>query len=81
MGEVWWHFHHHQAAPGTARKLHHAFRRIQEEWRYPKQSLYRGRWHFLAYFGVTAKCGGEAGRDLVNGIGEIVRRSFEYEVL
>ncbi|KAF1361538.1 hypothetical protein EJ07DRAFT_111878 [Lizonia empirigonia] len=40
-----------------------------------------GRWHFLAYFGVTARCGGETGRDLVSGIGEIVRRSFEYEVL
>lgn len=39
-----------------------------------------GRWHFLAYFGVTAKCGGEQGRVLASGVGEIVRQSFEYVV-
>ncbi|KAK1976948.1 hypothetical protein LZ30DRAFT_785256 [Colletotrichum cereale] len=43
-------------------------------------SFTEGRWHFWAYFGVTAQCGGEHGRDLVSGVGEIIRRSFVYQL-
>ncbi|KAK2043081.1 hypothetical protein LZ31DRAFT_595857 [Colletotrichum somersetense] len=34
----------------------------------------KGGWHFVVYFGVMVKCGGEHGRYMVSGIGKIGRR-------